>query len=59
MSANVETMFSVRETPWHSLGRIALSVVIPVHINEHALGSENLSDYIKLVVACGSDQCLS
>ena len=22
MSANVETMFSVRETPWHGLGRI-------------------------------------
>ena len=21
MSANVETMFSVRETPWHGLGR--------------------------------------
>ena len=24
MSANVETMFSVRETPWHSLGRIVM-----------------------------------
>ena len=24
MSANVETMFSVRETPWHGLGRIVL-----------------------------------
>ena len=22
MSANVETMFSVRETPWHGLGTI-------------------------------------
>ena len=24
MSANVETMFSVRETPWHGLGRIVM-----------------------------------
>ena len=24
MSANVETMFSVRETPWHGLGRIIM-----------------------------------
>lgn len=24
MSANVETMFSVRETPWHGLGRIVI-----------------------------------
>ena len=26
MSANVETMFSVRETPWHGLGRIVMDV---------------------------------
>jgi len=26
MSANVETMFSVRETPWHGLGRIIMDV---------------------------------
>ena len=25
MSANVETMFSVRETPWHGLGRIVMA----------------------------------
>ena len=24
MSANVETMFSARETPWHGLGRIVM-----------------------------------
>ena len=24
MPANVETMFSVRETPWHGLGRIVM-----------------------------------
>ena len=24
MPANVETMFSVRETPWHGLGRIIM-----------------------------------
>ena len=24
MSANVETMFSVRETPWNGLGRIVM-----------------------------------
>ena len=24
MSANVEAMFSVRETPWHGLGRIIM-----------------------------------
>ena len=24
MSANVETMFSVRETPWHGLGRVVM-----------------------------------
>ena len=24
MSANIETMFSVRETPWHGLGRIVM-----------------------------------
>ena len=26
MPANVETMFSVRETPWHGLGRIIMDV---------------------------------
>ena len=24
MPANVETMFSIRETPWHGLGRIIM-----------------------------------
>ena len=27
MSANVETMFSVRETPWHGLGRIIMDAL--------------------------------
>ena len=32
MSANVETMFSARETPWHGLGRIAVSYT---HLRAH------------------------
>ena len=31
MSANVETMFSVRETPWHGLGRIVMDLSL-IHI---------------------------
>ena len=27
MPANVETMFSVRETPWHGLGRIIMDAL--------------------------------
>ena len=29
MPANVEIMFSVRETPWHGLGRIVMEAVKP------------------------------
>ena len=32
MSANVETMFSVRETPWHGLGRIVMDALSLIHI---------------------------
>ena len=35
MSANVETMFSVRETPWYGLGRI----VMDAPASREALGS--------------------
>ena len=30
MSANVETMFSVRETPWHGLGRIVMDAHLAI-----------------------------
>ena len=48
MSANVETMFSVRETPWHGLGRIimdapasreALEPVSYTHLRAHETDS--------------------
>ena len=32
MSANVETMFSVRETPWHGLGRIVMDAPASVKL---------------------------
>ena len=35
MSANVETMFSVRETPWHGLGRIVMDAPASREALEH------------------------
>lgn len=51
MAANVETMFSVREKPWHGLGRIVMEALITMDVygdNQNIIPEEipELTSYI-------------
>lgn len=55
MEANVETMFSVREKPWHGLGRIVMEALITMDVygdNQNIIPEEipELTSYIDNVL---------